>query len=339
MGSSELSIFTGSCGALTCFQRLEGSCQWYEINYAVIYEFIAKKDTTYYVWLSGENFLTAAPYDFVVTEYPVPSNDKCENPALISTSTLYKESTSGSTIDFDAFNQQVECGGMENIRGNWHNFTGNGKLTSLTISPEYENAQLSIYSGTSCDILICEKFEYMYGESSFDFIAKNGKQYRLFVAGTSFEAAGDYSLSMEQYNRPANDLCVNAVKMSSFPYQITDGNMKGATPDFNNDTATCGDAGYSGVWYSFVGTGKALTLELKTAVVCVSNFWVEIAVFQGKCGVFECIIQDEKDGDNAAVTLIVPSTTVGAQYKILLAGYGFITYDIPFQFTATEETD
>jgi hypothetical protein len=337
MGNSKLSIFTGSCGALSCFQSLEGSAQWGGINYAVIYEFIAEEDQKYFVWLSGQYFLTAAPYDFTVSEYPVPSNDNCEDATLISTGTLYSETTSGSTVDFDAFNQQVECGGMEKVRGNWHNFTGNGKLTSLTVSPEYENAQLSIFSG-ACDSLVCEKFEYVYGESSFDFVAENGKQYRLFVAGTSFEAAGVYSLSMEQYNRPANDLCINAVKMSSFPYQITDGNIRGATPDFNADTVKCGDVDYSGIWYSFVGTGKAITLELKTAVVAVPDFRVEIAVFQGKCGGFECIIQDEIGGDNAVVTVSVPVTTVGAQYKILLAGYRFITYDIPFQFTATEET-
>jgi hypothetical protein len=337
MGNSELSIFTGSCGALSCSQRFEGSTQLFYINYAVIYEFIAKEGQKYFVWLSGENFLTAAPYDFVVSEYPVPSNDKCEDANLISTGTLYSETTSGSTVDFDAFNQQVECGGMENVRGNWHNFTGNGKLTSLTVSPEYENAQLSIFSG-ACDRLVCEKFEYVYGESSFDFVAENGKQYRLFVAGTSFEATGDYSLSMEQYDRPVNDLCINAAKISTFPYQITDGNIRGATPDFNNDTMLCGDVDYSGIWYSFVGTGKAITLELKTAVVAVPDFWVEIAVFQGQCGGFECIIQDETGGDNAMVTVSVPLTTVGAQYKILLAGYGFATYDIPFQLTATEGT-
>jgi hypothetical protein len=36
------------------------------------------------------------------------------------------------------------------------------------------------------------------------------------------------------------------------------------------------------------------------------------------------------------VNLTVPSTTVGAEYKVLVAGWKAITYDVQFQFTAEE---
>jgi hypothetical protein len=91
-----------------------------------------------------------------------------------------------------------------------------------------------------------------------------------------------------------------------------------------------------------VGTGKPFTLELNTAAsnpdLWDSDFWTEIAVFQGPCGSFICIVQDEKQGANAAVNVTVPFTTVGAQYKVLVAAWKFLSYDVLFQFTATEES-
>ncbi|KAL7521657.1 hypothetical protein ACHAWX_006331 [Stephanocyclus meneghinianus] len=332
MGNSELAIFTGSCESLSCYDIVEGAANYYGggNNELAAYEFIADDGQTYFVWVSGENFDAAAMYDLTVSEYDIPSNDKCENATSISASSVYSGTTAGSTPDFNAFD--MKCGGSEDNRGVWYSFTGNGKLTYFTYTPMYVDTQLSLFGG-NCDNLKCEG---NYGsETSFSFVPVSGKQYRLFLAGSYFYSVGDYSLSMEQYDRPSNDACVNAVKMTSFPYTIS-GNMKGATPDFNNETVLCGeDPLYSGVWYSFAGTGKEVSLELKTAGTA-SDFWGEIAVFQGDCGTFACIIQEETQGENAIVTAIVPSVA-GTKYKVLIAAWGLPTYDVSFQFSASAE--
>jgi hypothetical protein len=84
----------------------------------------------------------------------------------------------------------------------------------------------------------------------YEFVAVSGKQYRLFVSGISFDASGDYSLSMKQYNRPANDICANAVKMTTFPHEVVGGNLLGATQDFTT-ASVCGDVEYSGEFHPF----------------------------------------------------------------------------------------
>ena len=335
VGRSQLTLSTGSCDNLSCIKLVESNDRWNGINDNLTFEFIAEMGQAYFVRLSGLSFDTAASYDFTVTEYEIPSNDNCVGASALSSGSLVPGTTSGSTYDFGIFNQQEECGGKVDTRGNWYNFKGNGQLASFTIAPEYEYAQVSLFSG-ACDSLTCEYYKSLrYAEeTTFDFVAANGKQYQLLISGTSSDAVGDYSLSMVQYNRPHNDVCSNAVKMSTFPYKINDGNLKGSTPDFNIDTVKCGDENYSGVWYSFIGTGKPFVFELQTATT--DSIWAEIAVFQGQCGRFECVVQEEVSGADVVVNVIVPLTTEGAQYKVLIAVLGSLSYDVPFQFTSSE---
>ncbi|KAL3802613.1 hypothetical protein HJC23_011937 [Cyclotella cryptica] len=328
-GNSHLAIFRGLCQSLSCGVEagIAGGRHYSGYNDLVVHEFLAEEGETYYVWLSGENFNAAATYDFTVSEYGIPSNDKCENATAMSPGMLYSGTTAGSTPDFNAFNQK--CGGSKDNYGVWYSFTGNGKLTSFSYTPTYDNSQLSLFGGP-CDNLICEKD--CETETSYSFLSVRGREYHLFLAGNSFGTVGDFSLSMEQYDRPANDVCVNALEVTRVQSTV-EGNMKGATQDFNEDTQLCGeDPLYSGVWYSFIGTGEEFILELRTAGT-PSDFWGEIAVFQGQCDKFECIIQDEGQGENAVVNVIVPSTE-DAQYKVLVASRDLPTYDAPFQFSA-----
>lgn len=335
-GNSELSIFTGSCENPSCYERIEGAKDYWGGNYndAVVYEFIPDEGQQYLIWLSAENFYAASAYDFSVFEYALPTNDKCEDAVLLSTGSVYPGTTVGATVDFDEFNPQTECGGTGWNRGVWYYFIGNGKVTFISFSPSYEGAQLSLFRGSCGDSLSCESNHGT--ETSFSFVSVNGIEYRLFLAGSSFGAAGDYSLSMEQYDPPANDDCTSAAKISSFPYS-EEGNMKGASPEgFQEDTDDCRDVNYSGVWYSFVGTGKTISFDLKT-VGTASDHWVEVAVFQGQCGQFGCITQNEIEGANAFVTTSLPSA-IGAQYKVLVAFYGLPTHDVRFQFSASEQS-
>jgi hypothetical protein len=47
-----------------------------------------------------------------------------KNAVSISTGTIYKGATLGSTYDFDAFDQVAECDAIEGVAGNWYSFTG-----------------------------------------------------------------------------------------------------------------------------------------------------------------------------------------------------------------------
>eukprot|EP01082_Thalassiosira_pseudonana_P005637 g5141.t1 g5141 contig19:16318-20671(-) len=334
LGDSVLSIFTGSCGDTDrkCFGTTLGDSNWYGENLPAVYEFLAEEGETYLVLLSGENFNAAGKYDFKVSEYPIPANDECQNAIPILSDSLpitFPGTTVGAIADFDVFDKQ--CGGTEDNRGVWYSFLGNGKLMFVSYSTSYAS-QLSLLRG-ACNNLVCENnYE---GLGSFFFVPMNGVEYFVLLSGTSFPEVGDYELSIEQYEPPENDSCGNAIKISQFPFSQT-GDLQGATPDFDVDTVQCGDASFGGVWFSFVGTGKAIELEFKTVGTDV-NISIELSLFQGPCGQLECT--SNLSGNEANVVSMTATTMAGVRYQILVSAFDYMIppYDkIPFQLTMKE---
>ncbi len=55
-----------------------------------------------------------------------------------------------------------------------------------------------------------------------------------------------------------------------------------STPDFNADNVQCGDSTLGGAWFTFLGTGKPFSFELKT-VGTDEHFRSEVSIFQGPC--------------------------------------------------------
>ena len=76
-GLSQLSIFTGSCGEgqLVCLANAQGE--------AVVHEFLTEENEIYRILLTGEDFDIAADYEFKVSEYEVPVNDRCKGATAV----------------------------------------------------------------------------------------------------------------------------------------------------------------------------------------------------------------------------------------------------------------
>ena len=349
-------VYNGSCptisnaDSLICYHDYtmgqredEGSSTWiYGNDILTSYEFVAEDGEIYFILLSGSGFDEAGSYNLTISESELPTNDICKNTVSISPGTPYNRSTAGATADFDDYSHPCAQAtfvpslyGPEQLCGVWYSFTGNEKLIVVSFSPFYQDAQLFFFSGP-CDSLSCEG-NYDAG-TPFGFVPTTGKKYHLYVTGSHFHSVGNYSLLMEQFDRPANDDCGNSVTIANFPFK-DDSSMKGALTDFSVETAIagCGDVGYSGVWYSMTGTGKTINLEFKTEEGVMSDHWSEIAVFQGQCGQLMCVIQEETEGTNAFVTTSFLST-LGAQYKVLLGSFMLSTYEIIYHFSATEES-
>ena len=334
-GDSDLSIFTGSCSGLDCEVNIKGADgPYYSSSYndLVVHEMLAEEDKSYLMLLSGESFTAAGDFSLKLTEYDTPINDKCKDATSIAAFPFVaQESTFGATPDFNIFNEM--CGATSSGRGVWYSFVGNNKLTTVSFSmPSISwgsSAQLSLFSGT-CNILICEED---FGSSNlFEFVPKIGIEYRILLSGDSFSTVGDYEFKMAQYDSPTNDSCDKSIVMTEFPFSHN-GDLKGATPDFNDGSVTCGND-YSGIWYSFAGTGKAYGFEMKT-IGTDDYFYGEISLFQGSCDGLVCITSKWGSGANAIVS-IDTVTTAGLQYLVLLAA-DVVSYDtIPFKLSVAE---
>ena len=344
-GDSQMSIFTGSsCSSLDqqkeleCLHQVQGadhaSYHTTVPNELAVHEFLANEGETYWFLLTGERFVTAAEYEFQVSDYPLPINDSCDDATSISTDVLpytIHGTTAGARPDFTLFSVDTSCGGTADARGVWYSLIGNGKLTTISYDNILsKNSQMSLYSG-SCNTLVCE----VNAESTgfIQFVPDSGKEYRLLLTGNSFSAVGDYTLTVKQYEPPDNDVCNNAIQMASFPFTYN-GDLKGATPDFNADNIQCGgDDTKGGAWFSFVGTGNGVTFELKT-VGTDRYFESEMLVFQGPCNTFECTNIGKGSGETAAAT-VDASTIVGVQYHVLVSATQHPYEKIQYQFTAS----
>ena len=75
---------------------------------------------------------------------------------------------------------------------------------------------------------------------------------------------------------PANDLCANAIPVTTYPYTSAVISTAAATDDY---TASTCDGPYKNVWWKVSGVCGTMT-----ATTCGSSFDTEMAVFSGSCG-------------------------------------------------------
>ena len=192
--------------------------------------------------------------------------------------------------------------------------------------------QICLWTKQLCngkDNLGCE--DNFGSTNSFEFIPTRGIEYHFHLTENSFYAVGAYEFKIKQYDQLQNDFCENAVAMTKFPF-IYQGDLKGVTPDLKNKTVSCG-SGWSGVWFSFLGTGYNFGIEMKT-VDTDEYFLDKIALFEGSCDNLVCVTSKDGSGVNAIVSFDV-TTTVGAPYLVFVAADD-VQYDKISYFTVSK---
>lgn len=124
---------------------------------------------------------------------------------------------------------------------------------------------------------------------------------------------------LKSFAQPVNDDCSNAIAITC---GATD---TGSTATATIDTApVCGPSlsiTAPGVWYTFVGTGDAITASL-----CGSAFDTKIIVYSGSCGSLTCVAGND-DAGGACPSMGLNSiayfnSVSGTNYYILVTGFG-----------------
>ncbi len=122
---------------------------------------------------------------------------------------------------------------------------------------------------------------------------------------------------LKSFAQPANDNCANAIAIAC------GGTQTGSTVTATMDVAPpCGPFTISspGVWYTFVGTGDAITASL-----CGSAYDTQIFIYSGSCGSLTCIVSNDDAGAACASSGLNSianfSSTLGTNYYILVTGF------------------
>lgn len=113
---------------------------------------------------------------------------------------------------------------------------------------------------------------------------------------------------------PPNDACSGAIPITCGQTVV------GSTTEATNDVEAfdCGTSvSAAGIWYSFVGTGDALSLT-----TCENTFYdTKINVYTGYCNALICVTGNDDGGNCGTGTTASFASDLGTTYYILVQGY------------------
>ncbi len=360
---TELSVFKGSCGSLTCVS--ENNVTDCGIGLTTTFSFSDRlyvtEDTQFFIYLKGTNGATG---DFDIRIFdsspdPQVGYDICNDEPLEID--LFPWGASGSVSGSTRFVTDIDAPasctpGVDNnsAGGLWIEFTGTGnRLYEIsTCNPGTEiDTEVSVYSG-SCGSLTCINgndddptcSEGSGTGSTFTFVPSNPpsnttERVFIYLKGAQ-NNYGNFTLTVDDIS-PLNDDCARAENMNvpTGGMVVTSGTLVNAS-DYDAP-ANCGagidNSDSGGVWYTFTGNNNRSFL----ISTCSANTHLdtEISVFTGSCGSFTCVDGSDDDGicsegggaSSSSLTITAPEADT--PYYVYVKGNGGATgtFDISIE--------
>jgi len=275
--STALSVYTGSCGALTspldsCNNGFGPACS--SNRASVVFEGAA--GVTYHILAGGNSGATGNLQIQATLSSPLP-NDDCDGAIALTNGVAYVENTANATSSGDPPY-------WYDNKGVWFSFTPStdGVVSVGTCGTDYATT-LQIYTG-DCNSLIPVQDGYNYGngplcrgtEASVVFQAKAGTNYLIFVAGSGNELFGNLQIQATLQPAIPNDQCSGAIDITRGGTYLVDTTLATSAGDFTNG---CG-GNVKGVWYRITPVSS----DLITISIESSNVFPALEVLEGTCG-------------------------------------------------------
>lgn len=279
--------------------------------------------TTYYLHVRsncGSSFSQWSTLSFT-TSAAIPANDSCAT-AIAVGSFPYSITQDATAATADGV--VSICSGMND--GVWYTFvgTGNDVAVSLTNVVGWD-PELGVYTG-DCSAFVCVDQEDAGGTGGGETLVIpatvlgttyyiNVGHYGGFAGGN--EAEGPFTLNVDGFVPPApleNETCATATAITALPYTTT----LDATNALADGVIDVCSGMNDGVWYTFVGTGGDVSVEL----VGVIGWDPELGVYTGACDAFVCVDQTDNGGTGGGENLVIPATVLGTTYYVNVGHYG-----------------
>ena len=306
-----LSIFSGTCGALTELVCDDDSCVAPAPELLSTATATINGAGTYYVRIGSWNNGPTGDIALEVTFTPI-DNDLCDFAQPVAIPSTTNASFVGATAD-----TAPVCNLVSPAVGRWYSVTGNGNtLTASTCvagSPLWD-ARLAVYCGSSCANLFCvaaaDNNSCSFFQETVSWCSAPGQTYWILVSNAS-GTTDNFTLTISNGSpcgNPvacglANDECQGAITVNNganlidgtgatTSANIPGGACTGAATNFTNDS-----------WYKYTPTTTGL-VEFKLCDSALQQDDV-LAVLSGTCAALTEIGCDD-DGCNPA-TFAVPS--------------------------------
>jgi hypothetical protein len=328
---TQISIYSGECGALTCITGNDQAPPLTEGSSVVNWD--TTEGETYFILVLGYNSETGE-FQIDLDSIGRPDNNECPGAIELEVGDTVADSTLLATYsDIETCGDAV--GGDQSAPSLFYRVTGDGRTIAATITATYD-MQVSIFSG-SCDAPVCvdgtEGDDPLYRSGQVAWDSVEGETYYVIVHGF-MNQIGDYELTLSEVTRPSNDLCEGASELQL--NSVVNGTTVLATFDGLAEDEACGaasggDFSAPGVWYALIGTGGTLSATIN------GEHNVQISIFTGEsCESRVCVDGKEGEEPDYKFANIVWDSEEGATYYILVHG----SFDEvgSFQLQVTEAT-
>jgi hypothetical protein len=252
-----------------------------------------------------------------------PANNACATPLPITVGATAFDTTEATT-DGPANG----CGSGSQVHNDiWYDFTapGNGTLTMSTCGTAAYDTVIAIYNGLTCPPaapLSCnDDFAGCAGNTSqLSRAVVAGQHYLIRLGGFGTSSRGTGTLNLTFSGPPAFDECVGATTVvcnTTTTVSSTSATQNGTDPAFSCRFGGPG-AGFGTIWFKFVATGPAATLDLSASAVSDTM----MAVYSGTCGALTEIACDDDSGTGLRSLINVGGLTAGTTYFVQVGGFG-----------------
>jgi len=256
----------------------------------------------------------------------VPANDECATAIAVTSFPYSNNQTDGATsTNNGGFITACTGDGMND--GMWYSVVGDGNnITIDVVSDDTFDHQLGVFTGT-CGALVCVGTidDALEGElESYTILnSEVGTVYYINIGDYSSSTdnpEGNFTIEIDSVvppDAPANDDCANAIEVTAFPYTDSPTDAVAATNNAGSIT-TCSDSMNDGVWYSLVGDGNSIIINVTPA----DDFDPQIGVFTGTCGALVCEgTVDDGFFEGEPESYTIQNSVVGTVYYINIASY------------------
>jgi len=261
-----------------------------------------------------------------------PANDDCANASTLTVNDdfLCSNKTAGTLVDATATTGISGCAGLPDNANDdvWYKFVATDtshKIELLNIAGSDTDLYYMVFDGGATGN--CNTMSGIFCGST-----NPGTPINLTIGNTYFinvftndDAAGatttfDICVGTAPI-APSNDDCANAEAIV-LPFTTTTYDASSATNNSGFITASgCIDMN-DGVWYTLTGDGGDITITVKP------EFWdAAIAVYEGSCGTFTCVDDNNVSPSGFTETLVFTSTLSTVYY--INIGYPSGTVDEP----------
>jgi len=284
---------------------------------------------TYRIRVFDKNTSSYGTFNICVTYIPPPpANDNCLG-AISLTPDVSCVNTAGSVEYATLSTPATSCGGNANDDV-WYKFVASSTAVDITgVGALGMDLVMELMSGTcgSLSNLACANLS---GSGGTEVISQGGLSIgatyyvRVYDYGAGYPSNGNFDICVVNqvvlYPPPANDLCGNAISISSNPTCITTaGTTLGAT---NSGLAGSLCGGFvanpdDDVWYSFVASSSAH--DIIVAPTAPLNVVLELRTAACNGTLIQCV---DGAGIGGTETLSLQGLSIGTTYRIRVYGRG-----------------